>query len=368
LELGKIQLDCSLEDAEFDTEKPDVYGRMLTEGRKTISRVRALLEDILRPQGDMSALSTVVVHVTDNLARDVKELNFGYQNDRTYETCHRGLSTFTVVNVSMSTMSSRSRKADRLKRATFLTPADVGGGDSFPDPIPIRYINAMELLKRYIHLLDAIVGKKCHHRQMVFEITHEMLQHAHVFEGLTPRHIASLLWQVFLDARRFFSDAVDHHGVLPMSNLQLLLSIVRSGDISVHSSMPFTLFSGESNGDPNSAYKTSGPAKGGATSSTHQEYASVPAKFVQLLGDARTRYPGIQTTTIPGANKPAIPYKDIRLGPIGACLDFLMFGKCMSPSCSYKHNKTSMVEAKHVDAAYPRVQKAWEAYKATNAT
>jgi len=334
---------------------------MLTEGCKTIARVRAHLEDILRPQGDMSALSTVVVHVTDNLARDVNELNFGYQNDRTYETCHRGLSPFTVVDVSMSTMSSRSRKADRLKRATFLTPADVARGDSFPDPIPTRYIDAMELLKRYIHLLDAIVGKKCHHRQMVFEITHEMLQHAHVFEELTPRHIASLLWQRF-------SDAVDHRGVLPMSNLQLLLSTVRSGDISMHSSMPFTLLSGESDGDPTSAYKTSGPAKGGVTSSTHQEYASVPAKFVQLLGDARTRYPCIRMTTILGAAKPAIPYKDIRLGPIGACSDFMMLGKCMSPSCSYKHNKTSMVEAKHVDAVFPRVQKAWEAYKATNAT
>jgi len=82
---------------------------------------------------------------------------------------YRGLSPFTNVNVSMSTMSSRSRKADRLKRATFLTPADVAGDDSFPNPIPTRYIDAMELLKRYIHLLDAIVGQKCHHRQMVFE-------------------------------------------------------------------------------------------------------------------------------------------------------------------------------------------------------
>jgi hypothetical protein len=235
---------------------------MLTEGCKTISHVCSLLEDILRPQGDMSALSTVVVHVTDDLARDVKELNFGYQNDRTYETCHRGLSPFTVVNVSMSIMSSRSRKADRLKRATFLTPAaDPAGGDSFHDPIPTCYINAMELLKPYIHhLLDAIVCKKCHHRQMVFDNTHE----------LTPRHIASLLWQVFLDARWFFSNAVDRHGVLPMSNLQLLLltSTVRSGDIMLHSSMPFRLSLGESDGDPASAYKTSGPAKGGATSLT----------------------------------------------------------------------------------------------------
>jgi hypothetical protein len=89
---------------------------MLTEGCKTIGRVRALLEDILRPQDDLSALTTEVVHVTDDLAKDVKGLNFGYRNYRSYDTCHRGLSPFTVVNVSMSTMSSRSRKADQLKR------------------------------------------------------------------------------------------------------------------------------------------------------------------------------------------------------------------------------------------------------------
>ena len=59
LELGKIQLACSFEDAEFDTKKPDVYSCMLPEGCKTIARVRALLEDILRPQGDKSVLSTV---------------------------------------------------------------------------------------------------------------------------------------------------------------------------------------------------------------------------------------------------------------------------------------------------------------------
>ena len=200
---------------------------MLTEGRKTVGRVRALLEDILRPHDDFSALTTVVVHVTDDLAKDVKENNNGYRNDRTYDTCHRGLSPFTVVNVSMSTMSSRSRKADQLKQAAFLTPADVAGGDSFPDPIPTRYIDAMELLKRYLCLLDAIVGSNCHHRRMmVVDITQEMLRNAHVFEESGPRQIASLLWQTFLDSRRFFSDAIDRRGRLPMSNLQLLLSTV----------------------------------------------------------------------------------------------------------------------------------------------
>ena len=53
---------------------------MLTEGRKTIGRVRALLEDILRPHDNLSALTTVLVHATDDQAKDVKELNFGYRS------------------------------------------------------------------------------------------------------------------------------------------------------------------------------------------------------------------------------------------------------------------------------------------------
>jgi len=177
---------------------------MLTKVRKTVGRVRALLEDILRPQDDLSALTTVVVHMTDDLAKDVKELNFGYRNNQTYKTCHRGLSPSTVVNVSMSTMSSRSRKVDRLKQATFLTPTCVAAGDLFPDPILTRYIDGMELLKQYLCLLDAIARSNCHHRMMGFDITQEMMRTTHVFEESGPRQIASLLWH-FSSTRDVFS-------------------------------------------------------------------------------------------------------------------------------------------------------------------
>ena len=150
LELAKIQAACLLEDHEFDLERPAIYDRMLTEGRKPMSRVRVLLEDILRPQDDLTSLSTVLVQVTDDIAKDKKELNFGFGEDVTYQSCHRGLSPFAVVNVSMATMSLRQRKAERYAKVTFQTSADVEANDLFPDPIPTTFLEAAELLKRYI--------------------------------------------------------------------------------------------------------------------------------------------------------------------------------------------------------------------------
>jgi hypothetical protein len=46
----------------------------------------------------------------------------------------------------------------------------------------------------------------------------------------------------------------------------------------------------------------------------------------------------------------------------------MMLGKCMAPSCSYKHNAASRADSKQVDAVFPKVEKAWEAYKASNTT
>ena len=231
LELAKIQAACLLEDHEFDLERPAIYDRMLTEGRKPMSRVRVLLEDILRPQDDLTSLSTVLVQVTDDIAKDKKELNFGFGEDVTYQSCHRGLSPFAVVNVSMATMSMRQQKAERYAKVTFQTSADVEANESFPDPIPTTFHEATELLKRYMYWLDAIVGHKCDHRVLVHAITQELLSRARAFEHLGSNRIASLLWQIFLDARRFFSSAVDRPGRLPQSHLRHILNEVRSGTV-----------------------------------------------------------------------------------------------------------------------------------------
>jgi hypothetical protein len=50
----------------------------------------------------------------------------------------------------MATMSLRQRKAERYAKVTFQTSADVEANDLFPDPIPTTFLEAAELLKRYI--------------------------------------------------------------------------------------------------------------------------------------------------------------------------------------------------------------------------
>jgi hypothetical protein len=85
---------------------------MLEEGRTT-ARVKALLEDTFRPD-DLFSLSSVYLGVTADMAKDMKELNFGYNNDLSYDTSHRGISPFTVIGVSMLEASKRRHHADRF--------------------------------------------------------------------------------------------------------------------------------------------------------------------------------------------------------------------------------------------------------------
>jgi hypothetical protein len=106
LETSKIQAACGLTDAQWETDLPELYTRMLEEGRTT-AKVKALLEDIFRPDDDFS-LAAVQINVTDELAKDIKNINLGYNKDMSYECCHRGILPFAMIGVSMATASSRS--------------------------------------------------------------------------------------------------------------------------------------------------------------------------------------------------------------------------------------------------------------------
>jgi hypothetical protein len=86
LETSKIQAACGLTDAQWETDLLELYTRMLEEGRTT-AKVKALLEDIFRPDDDFS-LAAVQINVTDKLAKDIKNINLGYNNDISYECCH----------------------------------------------------------------------------------------------------------------------------------------------------------------------------------------------------------------------------------------------------------------------------------------
>ena len=68
METSKIQAVCGLTDAQWDTELPGLYPRMLEEGR-TMARVKAQLDDVFRPD-NLFSLNAVHLRVTTDLAKD----------------------------------------------------------------------------------------------------------------------------------------------------------------------------------------------------------------------------------------------------------------------------------------------------------
>jgi hypothetical protein len=117
---------------------------MLEEGRTT-ARVKALLGDVFQPD-DIYSLAAVHIHVTADLAKDVKELNFGYNHDLTYDNCHRGLSPFAMIGVSMATASKRRRHKDRFSPTSTLMLAEVASSETTPNAIPSEYHDMINLL------------------------------------------------------------------------------------------------------------------------------------------------------------------------------------------------------------------------------
>jgi hypothetical protein len=132
----KIQAACGLSNVQWDTNLSEVYTRMLEEGR-TMAWVKVLLEDVFCPD-DLFSLTNVHLGVTTDLAKDVKELNFGNSNDWSYDTCHRGLSPFAVIGVSMATASKHQSQADRTQTNN-LKLAEEAQSETTPDPLPTDY-------------------------------------------------------------------------------------------------------------------------------------------------------------------------------------------------------------------------------------
>jgi hypothetical protein len=366
LEATQIQMACGLTFEQVDAETPVLYSRMLEEGRKT-AKVRMLLVDLLRPVS-MDVLTTVIVTVTDEMAKDIKELNFGFGNDLTYDSCHRGISPFTVVNISMATASTRRRKADRLKRATYLSVADLTETDTIPDPLPTTYLGLKDLLNRYLLFLDVTTGRLNSHRVQVRQIAVELAVNAQAFENIGARQIASLVWQIFLDARRFFSEGILSDGTIPFARLGHQLDQVMVGLLAEQSNVPY----GDLVAAPTPAWGGGEPGRGGGgragatgeRGGSTKIFGKVPTAIAAALAGATSKYPNLKMTDVLVATSPATAYTSVKLGPAGSCLDFLALGRCKTAGCSYAHNVQTHVAAEQVSRAAPKLKTAFQAYDA----
>jgi hypothetical protein len=365
LETAKIQAACSITDLQWDTELPELYTRMLEEGRTT-PRVKALLEHTFRIK-DLFSLETVKLSTSDEMAKDIKNLNFGHDNDISYESSHRGISPFTVIGVSMETASRRRRQAERYTRTSNLTLAEVTMADTTPDPIPKDYHGTVNLLRRYTMFLQHTVGLRSDHYLEVRRITAELNNQQQVFEALSSRQIASLLWQIFLDSRRFFSAGLDVHGNLPQSLLRTAYNEIATGIVPAHLNVPYKQLLGLEPEDNSHHHETPGAPTAGRTASEIRTFRHVPTAIKSILRGVRSKYPAVTIAELMAAHSPPLQYAQIKLGPNGSCMDYLCFGICKNGRCSYKHAATVSIPVSRAETVAHKLGAAYSAYDALQA-
>jgi hypothetical protein len=73
----------------------------------------------------------------------MKDLKFGWGNENTYDTCHRGISPFTVLQVSMEQQNKRCKVQERADRATHLSTDDVRSLEADPGCCPGSHYNML---------------------------------------------------------------------------------------------------------------------------------------------------------------------------------------------------------------------------------
>lgn len=195
---------------EFSSERdfPSIYATMLVEGR-TLTKIEAVLQNYLLLTEE--ELDPVKIYVSPELVRDVKELRYGYDNDLSYENCHRGISPFCVMAVTVEHQAKCRQIQERAERATFLSTSDVQTLEADPGQCPTTYHGMRELLWRYIKLLDVLFLPTCPHAIEVRALFQLLGQMVAVYESLAPAMVVELLWQVFIDARACFT----HPGSMP---------------------------------------------------------------------------------------------------------------------------------------------------------
>lgn len=370
LEIQKIQAGCSLTPDVYEAELPEIFSRMLEEGRTSI-RTQALMREMLMPDEE-DMFNAIQVLVSEDMAKDFKNLDFGYNGDTTYSTCHRGISPFMVIPVSLAQASQRRRLADRYARVgSNLTLDDVASSETAPDVTPRTYRELMDVMKNYCFFLQRLLGARCNHFLETRAITRTLGRKRREFEGISARQVATILWHVFMDARQFFSTTVDITGSLPESNLRVARGMIETTMIPEQTNVPYQELLGTAMHD-----ETTGPGgqesfeqprtgRTGEAPVGSRVFSRVPGSIKAALTGARARYPDLRIADIMGAPTPPLRYTAIRVGPTGACLDMLCLGACKEPECTYKHPTARIsIDPARAAAAASKLKAGLAAYEA----
>ena len=384
LEHERIRLACGLDPANYETGRPPIYAVFLAEGRSMV-KVEAVMQKFLSPAP--TDWDPIRVYVSQELVRDMKDLKFGWGNENTHDTCHRGISPFAVLQVSMDQQMKRRKTQERADRATYLSTDDVRALESEPGFCPASYLGMTNLLKRYIRLLTVLFGAGCSHLTEVQGVYQVLAEKAAVYELMSAELIAETLWRVFVDARECFS----HLGPgLPESQLYSLRHDLRGCSLRVSINcplvqllnLPSAAVVSQANSGRALGTRASYGGGGSVSSATLSTMTgSAPREPAPLIGGKRTnptpipelvaimqglraQRPGVDMNALMRSEK--IGIAEIGIGGKGACLDFMYFGECARAGCSYDHGPARNVSAGKRRDCVKRMTKAVAGYLKNN--
>jgi hypothetical protein len=189
----------------------------------------------------------------------------------------------------------------------------------------------------------------------VRRITAELNSRQHIFEALNARQIASLLWQIFMDTRRFFSTGINVQGNLPQSLLRNTYNEIATGIVQVNLNVPYAKLLGQDSGESSYGPKTG--ATVGQSQTENRTFRHVPAAINVILRGVQSKYPAVTKAEMMATHSPPLQYAQIKLGPSGSCLDYLSFGSCKNNNCSYKHAANASIATAR--ACQSRMTRTW---------
>jgi hypothetical protein len=210
----------------------------MTEDGRTQSAVRDAMESEYRTTTMVSEFP-ISVFLSTQLVNGVKDLKLGWQGSNAYDSCHRGISPFSVPHSSIEAHQRLRASEEDAEQATTTTIADVRATRTKPPPCPTDYYGLLQMLCAYIKLLMMLFGNRCEHMANVTTIYFLIRDKMAIFERMEKKHVAHLLWSIFVDARAYFNTPFDEMGNPPVSSLDWLIGGMRSG--AVHARHPFAV-------------------------------------------------------------------------------------------------------------------------------
>lgn len=186
-------------------------------------------------------------HVPLYLVRHITNLDLGFGLQNTHATCHEGMSPWAIIQLEESEAQEKDDEDKACEEADQKSISDIRRNKKGPPAFTPTCENLVHMLTLCTVLLEVLFGKQCKHLVETTQILDKFQYRYCGSRKCSKLTIVSILWQIFLDSRRFFSCLVSEEelatntGTRPVSDLASLAMFVGTGVHMAMDDMPASL-------------------------------------------------------------------------------------------------------------------------------